>query len=363
MSDAIINDFFTSAFKAIPSTQKSERNIEITRIYFGFDGNGGSSMEATGKNYNLTRESVRQITHRICRDVCINGDVDWSVLDACMATIVALAPCSAEHAELALEEKGLIVRPFLVEGIINAAIAFNRSDKSVFVTKLQDARFVVTKKTEEWPKRVMSAATKRVSHNGAVSVEQLGKAMRGLTKEHREDFARNVIDSVETAVWVGDEAKCWAYFGDKGRNRFLSRVQKIFSVATEVGIDEIEDAISRSWRKNLKKESMVLPRDVMLNLLRQVDGLKVTSNNSVKVIEPGRFAEELRPFEKKLFDMIRTSDDCVCREKLLEDKLVNDIGEKHSFSMALNYSPVVLKQRGPDGKHLRGLYTVIGAKH
>lgn len=362
MSVLTVNEFFASIFNAVPSSQKSERNIEITRIYFGIDGQGGSSMEATGQSYGLTRESVRQIARRVCRDVCLDESIDWTPLDACIETIQALAPCSAEHAEIALQEKGLVCRPFMIEGIINAAIAFKRTDNSVFITKLQDTRFVVTKKTESWPKRIMSAATKRVSHNGAVSVDQLSKSLRGLTKEHRDTFARNVIDSVEAAVWVGDESQSWAYFGDKGRNRFLSRINKIFSVASEVGVDEIEDAIGRSWRKNLKPESMVLPRDVMLNLLRQVDGLKVTSSDVVKVVKPELFTEELRPFEKKLFDMIRSSDDQNCREKSLEDALVHDISEKHSFSMALNYSPVILKVRDSKGKHQRGLYTVIGAK-
>lgn len=362
MSVITINEFFASIFESIPATAKSERNIEITKIYFGFDGKGGTSMEATGQNYGLTRESVRQITHRVCRDISMDENIDWSVLDQCIEVINSLAPCSAEHVETALHEKGLMARPFLVEGIINAASAFRRTEKSAFVTKLQDARFVVTKKTESWPKRVMSAATKRVSHNGAVSVDQLSKSMRGLSKEHRESFVRNVIDSVETAVWVGGDSKSWAYFGDKGRNRFLSRVNKIFSVASEVNINEIEDAIRRSWRKNLKQESMVLPRDVMLNLLCQVDGLKVTSSDDIKVIKPELFTEELRPFEKKLFDMIQGSENQQCREKTLEDSLVGDISEKHSFSMALNYSPVILKVRDAKGKYQRGLYTVIGSK-
>ena len=107
---------------------------------------------------------------------------------------------------------------------------------------------------------------------------------------------------------------------------------------------------------------MVLPRDVMLNLLRQVDGLKVTSSDDVKVVKPELFTEELRPFEKKLFDMIQGSEKQQCREKTLEDSLVGDISEKHSFSMALNYSPVILKVRDEKGKYQRGLYTVIGAK-
>lgn len=361
MSVNTVNEFLETIFSTIQSTQKSERNIEITRIYFGFDGMGGSSMEATGKNYGLTRESVRQITQRICGETSRTEGIDWSLLDTCIETISELAPCSAEHAELTLHQKGLITRPFMVEGIINAATAFNRNNKCVFITKLQDARFVVTKKTDSWPKSVMSAATKGVSHNGAVSVEQLSKSVRGMTKEHREIFARNVIDSMEVAVWVGDETKSWAYFGDKGRNRFLSRINKIFSVANEVKVEEIEDAIERSWKKNLKEESMVLPRDVILNLLSQVEGLKVTSNDVIKVVNKELFTDDLRPFEKKLFDLIAGSDLKQCREKFLEDTLVTDLSEKHSFSMALNYSPVILKCRDAKGKPKRGLYTVIGS--
>lgn len=45
----------------------TERESEVIRLYFGFDGEHSLTLEEIGEQFNLTRERVRQIKEKAIR--------------------------------------------------------------------------------------------------------------------------------------------------------------------------------------------------------------------------------------------------------------------------------------------------------
>lgn len=65
MGTLTLDQIIAESVDKIDTGNNSERNNDIAKRYFGFDGKGSSSMQVAGEPYNLTRESVRQITNKI----------------------------------------------------------------------------------------------------------------------------------------------------------------------------------------------------------------------------------------------------------------------------------------------------------
>src|SRR5690606_17278979 len=95
------------ALEGIDTGTNSKRNLEITRRYFGFDGNGGCSMQEAGAEYSITRESVRQITNKVVEKADLSG-ICPVVTDRILDELLRVLPASAETIEAVLGENGLL---------------------------------------------------------------------------------------------------------------------------------------------------------------------------------------------------------------------------------------------------------------
>jgi len=351
MSNGRLESAINSVVNSIESGSKTERNIIITMQYLGFDGNGGTSMEEAGKPHGLTRESVRQITNRVCADLKPRGSALIELKEAIEITD-ALLPSAAEDLEIALINAGYISTGFKIEGIINAANVFGIKTKMEQIVKLNGKRFITSEKHIDIPKKVQSKATKEISHNGAVSIDLLTEEVPGLSQENKIIFVNRVIDSLGSVSWI-DKENGWFYFDGKGRNRLLARLRKIFAVMKKVQIADLRSGVERSWNKNIKDHSSVLPAEVMVKLITTCGEFKIEQGGFVTSLAVFDAAEELRPFEQAIVDFIKNKETGTSREKELEDNLVINAQDKFNFSMALNYSPLILKKE-------RGVYALVG---
>lgn len=329
--------------------ERLRRNIEIYKRYYGFDGNGGLSMDKTGKHYGLTRESVRQITDKITKMLRMSKE-PVSNLKNIVDLIDSLVPASAEKIEKELISHGYISDDFLLEGIVAAANVFGVKTKVEKVINVNGHRFAVQERFEDAPRVILSQATKEISHNGAINVNNLMKDAHGISKEIKFQFVQSVLNTVSTTTWITDH---WVHFGDKGVNRFIERLKRIFAANESVHIDQIEAGIARNWNKNKKERTYVLPKDIILALITSLGDYVVKSGGLVYSVNPLE-KSTLSEMEIELYDTLKNAPDSRMREKELEDAIVgDDQGKKFNFSQVLNYSPIIYRPEW-------GIYTILG---
>ena len=341
------------------SGSKKERNAEIVKRHLGLDGSGGCSMEIAGKPHNLTRESVRQILNKY-KDALIVHKSAFEALKKAAAILEKIAPVSAESAEAILAEAGLIEPGFKVEGLINASnfLTVRKGGNELSIVKEKSfwsdtsSRYVVTTKFEDLPKLTYSRALKETSHNGASSVIHLSADI-GAGKEIRELFVRDLVNSIPGVQWLDSEQN-WFYFPEKGRNRLIARLNKIFSVYHEVKFKNVKEGIRRSINKHNDEISRRLP-DAVLKAIFISEGLKADSDIVYGNKSSGHTDLDIGmlEFEKKIIDTIIANGEETINELKLENAIVTDLKEKFAFSMALNYSPLIHRLR-------RGQYSLIG---
>lgn len=350
------------ALQNIDSGAKKARNITIMKRYFGFDGMGGSSMEEAGRDFELTRESVRQITNRISSAFPSALPLVPAIQDA-IKIIGEMMPCAASDAEKKLFELGFISKDFKIEGVINAGKCFGLITSEAEIIKLNDVRFIVSPAHQGLPKAIHSKAIKDISHNGAVSVQELAKLASGASDESALLLVNRIIESMDFVKWI-DEDKNWFYFNGRGRNRLISRLNKIFSVLNHVPVKSLMSGIERSWSKNLKENTTLLPVEQMVNLVKSLNGFSV--DEDIISREGGEhYNEEVRPFEMAIVEYINSKEDKIAKEKEIEDAIVMNVQDKYNYSMALNYSPLFMKRErpegSPEGRYFRGQYVLIGS--
>lgn len=312
--------------------ERFKRNIEIFKMHHGFDGNGGLSMEKTGVNFGLTRESVRQISDKISSLLKMNKEKIPELKES-LRLIFSMMPAKDQRIEEALLQKGLISKDFKVTGILNAAKIYGVESKDYKIVLINEDKFIVQEKLESTAKNIMSIATKHISHNGAVNSQILIKEVSGVSNEIKELYIKDLLNSVSTATWLDEK---WVHFGSKGLNRFRSRLNKIFTLYKTVHIDTVYKVIKKNWKKGEVEKTSILPKEVMISYVKADHDLYLEGNYiSSRVIQN----EKITKMEKLIFDLISSNKKLEMREKELEDAIINgDTSKKYSFTQALNFS-------------------------
>lgn len=230
--------------------------------------------------------------------------------------------------------------------------------KSGNAIKHNSCRFIVGKEHLKLAQEIESISITLISHNGATSVEEIAKEIKGLNKQIKLAFVRAVVESIEETEWLGEE-KSWFFFSGRGRNRFFRRLEQIFSVYSKVNVSELQKAIERSWKKNFdKNKTKLLDKKVILELVQASGDYKV-SGNEISCLKDFNADDHVKDFDMLIFEKIKSMPNHEIREKELEDAVVSEPGDKWGFSVALNYSPLIV-QPEKDGKKQRGCYKLLG---
>ena len=351
MSFPTLDSLILDAINTIESGTKTERNRAIAVRYFGFDGQGGSSMQEAGSTYGLTRESVRQITNKMAMKLKDSFSVPVELKEAIENIDISL-PASAKDLESNLADINILSHNYMIEGILNIAKILSVKTKATQVIKHNRVRFIAGDKHIDSAQVIESLAISEISHNGAASLDSLSKVIDGASKVVRMAFAKAVMNTIPELKWT-DETECWMFFIGRGRNRLLRRLEQVFSLFNDVHITSLKEAIERNWNKNKGENTKVLSEDVMLKVIESSgdyiihDGGKITSKNHFDS------KNLIKEFEFKIYNAILNSDTGTCREKELEDKLVLKEKDKWNFSVALNYCPLIIR-------HKRGVYKLVG---
>jgi hypothetical protein len=341
---------------SVPAKEPA-RDIDITIRYFGWDGQGGCSMQLVGEKYKLTRERVRQVTGKIVRHMAEQADEKLFILPNLLSMINALSPASADRIELLLKDHGL--GEDRLEGVLQAAKQFNRPGKYMRISEEFGARFVILPDMEGSAEKIMAKAQKLISHLGYIHIETLLGLLPGIPKIAAFAFIRDVLSLRDDVVWL-DADKEWVWLKEAPRNRLITCLSKMLTMFSSTTLDNIRAGVNRYFRKGDATSPTISGPDSVLRAFLTSWGQASCSAASI-VRKTSAFEPSIEPLEmeESIARLIMSRSGKMAREKEMENALVPEIngethGKKYNFSIALNYSPLLMKGEK------RGQYVTTG---
>jgi RNA polymerase primary sigma factor len=355
MDKKYIDESIQALIDSIDTGKHSKRNAKIVAQYFGFDGNGGASMQQVGDEFQLSRERVRRVLDDYKKEIpkLFNSED----LREVSKFIAGKAPISKSRLDAELLRAGYVKAPCQIEGIVNLLELvfpkYKESKKAVYKIQHMGSHYLINHKNEAAAQNVESTALRRISHNGAAHTAKLEKFVDSSDKETRKNFVRDVLSARSDFIWL-DENKSWGYLGEHGKNRLTHRLKAIFSLIKSAPIAAVENGILRSWNKAKTEETELPPTHIILALLRDTGNFRIDTDNNIHVKKPYEAVENVAPGDIAVFNVIKTSHPQTKKESEIKKALFKEPADiQYSYSMALNYSPLFKKID-------RGQYGLVG---
>jgi hypothetical protein len=331
----------------IVSSVATDPQARMTTLYLGLDGGGGTTLQAVGDQFDLTRERVRQIVHAVKRKLS-ERHVFAPRLEQALALIESEIPSDVDALGQQLLDEGVTSDLFDVVGIRQAAQLLDR-EPSFRLDRSGERVLAVPPEARNLGRTIHSEAARAVSRWGVSTVADVASEVSVRSGEKiREEVVRDVLTSDPRFRWL-DEEGGWFWLKGLPRNRLLNFMEKILSVADEVDVSELRRGVSRHYRM----KGFAPPSRVLLSLCAQLEGYKV-EDRIVRDDPPLDWAEVLRDTEETLVRVLFEHGPLLTGRQL--EKYCVDAGMNIStFYVYLGYSPIV-------ARYARGVYGLIGAK-
>jgi hypothetical protein len=324
-----------------------QRRAAIAARRLGWDGLGGTTLEVAGKEYDVTRERVRQIIEKF------KDKLQWKLrrktlstpaLDRMLEFVSASSPAPAEEVESKAVQLKLTKSSFRLEGLLTAAELLRR--KATFSVVHIGCRYVVPLDQAELINRVLRIARRGVEHWGAATVDDL---VAEVSKQLpvTPDFAARVLTGSEGFQWL-EQSRGWFWFRSVPRNRLVNQIRKIVSVARKIDVSELRGGVGRHHRMR----GFAPPSGVLLELCRSIPGLH-TDGNVVGTDHQLSWEKVLSGTERIFVRILLESGPVMSREEL-EQRCLKEGMKRATFYIYLDYSPVL-------AKYARGVYGLRGA--
>jgi len=328
------------------------RYEQIVIRYFGWDGQKSKTLESVGKEFNVTRERIRQICLKFERKLIWakqNKTLYLPTLDSALKFVTEHLPARYSDIKSELAKKGITRRIFCPEGLITAAKITGRGVPFCIVN-LRGNRLVVKAGAVKEPQLILNVAKKSTEHWGVSTFYDIAAQVSEKTNQPtNQKFIKNVLSSLK-GFHLLDESGGWFWFSSVSRNRLLNMIQKILSVAGEIDISELRSGISR----NRRMEGFSPPRRVLLELCRQLPWCRVEDNMVI--------ADPPLNWEKILAGSTEWAMTAILKEHGLVmpttkfEELCLDLGmNQTTFEIYISSSPIITK-------YAMGVYGLRGAK-
>jgi hypothetical protein len=328
--------------KALSDITPKDRNSLIFDRHYGLDGKGGANFQRIGHEIGLTRERVRQIVAEFDGRSHFKPE-GVAALEAAIETVVASLPAPAALIEKKLQADGTTLKPFRLEGIVNAATLVGRT-APFQVRTLNRKRFVVAAGYPRFADVVTRARHRIRRHGMAPLTACLASRPKSQAGQRETELVEAILSAQRDFRWL-DQRTGWFWFADTTRNRAVSRIRKMLAVANPLTIDEISAGLARM-------KCPLAPPATMAEFCRQVPGLRVdgdtvTANPAIDI------DEVLNRTEQDIFRLLAAHDGCMSSSELiLRSKAIGV--KRPTFYQCVTYSPIVSRNN-------HSQYRLIGA--
>lgn len=330
----------------------SERNRDMVIKYLGWDGKGTRTLQVLGKEFEMTRERVRQVFSNFEKKVLeaqkVKG-IYLSKVDLALNKVAEQIPRSASDIEFELVRQGVTRELFRLEGLLTAARILGR--KPVFiVVRFGNQRFILPQGAVNSLKTIIQHSRRAVEHRGVATISDIVAQVEEEVHQHvPNSFAVSVLSTRKDFRWL-DESQGWFFLSSVTRNRLLNLIEKILSVCDRIDIGDLRAGVSRYHRM----EGFAPPKEILLQFCREISWCKIQGGLV--------YAEPRLDWEQVLKG---TNDWAMCA--ILKEygqamptaefeKRCLEIGiNKRTFSVYLSYSPII-------AKIAPGIYALRGSK-
>jgi len=328
------------------------RYEQIVIRHFGWDGQKPKTLESVGKEFNVTRERIRQICLKFERKLIWakrKKTLYLPILDSTLKFVSEYLPALYSDIKSELANKGITRRIFWPEGLITAAKITDRGVPFCIV-KLRGNRFVVKPGAVKEPKLILNLAKKSTEHWGVSTFYDIAAQVGEKTNQPtNQKFTKNVLSPLKSFHLL-DESGGWFWFSSVSRNRLLNMIQKILSVAGGIDISDLRAGISR----NRRMEGFSPPRRVLLELCRQLPGCLVEDN--MVIADPPLNWEEILAGSTEWAMTAILKEHGLVMPIMKFEELCLDLGmNQTTFQIYISSSPIITK-------YAMGVYGLRGAK-
>ena len=328
--------------KALSDTSAKDRNTLIFDRHYGLDGKGGANFQRIGHEVGLTRERVRQIVAEFEGRPHFKPEA-VAALDAVIANIGASLPAPAATIEKKLQAEGLTLKPFRLEGVVNAARLIGHASP-FHVRTLQRKRYAVA---AGYPRfgDIVTRARHRIRRHGMAS---LAACLASRAKAHANQRELDLVEAILSAQrdfrWL-DERTGWFWFTGTTRNRAVSRIRKMLAVANPLTVGEIAAGLARM-------KCPMAPPSTLAEFCRQIPGLNISGD--IITADPAiEIDEVLNQTEQNIFNLLAAHDGCMSSSELILRSKAMGV-KRPTFYQCVTYSPIV-------SRYNQGHYRLIGA--
>ncbi len=337
---------------AIAERAEPGRTARLAVRHWGWDGRGGATLEAAGRELGITRERVRQLCERLAQRLGPAG-VAAPALDRALVLAAHAVPTTAHDLARRLADARIAAQPFDPVGLLTAAAVLGRRPTFSLGT-VKDVRVVLPDPPD--PGSDTEAVIAAVVDTARAVVRRAGAARVGeVTGRVAAELAVWVDDALVTAVvcesagfvWL-ERRTGWFYLPSVAKNAVVSRVAKVLSVTGAVRLAELHAGIRRDERMR----EFVMPEYILAELCERLPGVRV--RGEVVYAEQRQAPEDvLETTELTLLRLLEQSGGEADRHELEHACLAAGM-KASSFNNRIAYSPIV-KELGHGRYGLRGI--------
>jgi len=284
LSDMTVEEEVFDLIEAVRGQAPTERNGEVEARRYGWDGQGGATLQSLADEFNVSRERIRQICYHVENGFTTLRDLNPFVpaLARALEFLAENAPARPAQLESELREAGLLRGPLSIKRLLRIAEKLG-IQAPVFLEEMGAPanRYSIVARSaadlenaandSEVLTGIVRLARKLVSHWGVANIEDIVERLREThTQENADDapdadLVTKLLEDESDFAWL-DRESGWFWLSRRPRNRLLTQIEKVLSVAPCIRIAELRAATAR----NDRRQGFAPPQRVLLELCRQL---------------------------------------------------------------------------------------------
>ncbi len=329
------------------SPAASGRNQQIVAAYYGWDGDGGHTLEELGQKYGLSRERIRQVCVRAVKRNR-RAKIFSPVLDRALAFIAQRIPAPAERLQEEFHAAGFSRCGLPLETVREAARLLGR-EPGFEIGAAGDCRLAVRPGEAQLPRAIIQAAKRAALSFGATTVAEVAaEVARQCRQRVDEALIVETLSVLADFQWL-DRPRGWFQLESLPQYGLRNMIEKILSVAGKINVARLREAMSRYRRTGRK----VPPARVLLEFCRHLPGARVQGNRIV-VDPPRDWRTVLSGVEAGMVRVLMEHGP-VLERGAFEEYCIREGMNRFSFNAVVMCSPVIA-QFG------RSVYGLLGAR-
>lgn len=334
-------------------TEAEQRRATMFAERYGASAEDGTSLQAIGDRYSLTRERVRQVVE-VMADRARGVQFD-------LVQLVRVKEAASTHVMWRATDFEEAHRNLLGRVSLPDADRFAREILGFGIASLSDRMFVqnanplcqviIDPAIQELAVAVRAAAMKMNRSSGAAHIMYVtGLASEALGRAVSLSEVRVALTVIEGMQWLTPDED-WFWLGpDAANNRILDCVRKVLAVASRrVDVEALHQAVCRNRRpyyktgKRSQPTEIEVTQEVLREILSRVPWLSVIQKNDFVLTEPVAIEDVLNGSELAVVRVIEEHRGAATWGEFNKRFVMAGVFTAINLNLVLSHSPVIRK--------------------